>query len=38
MYSMVAGGVARGAPTPIEAGEQTITAMVSARWAFVPNP
>lgn len=39
MYSMVAGGVARGgAPTPIEAGEQTITATVSARWTFVPDP
>jgi uncharacterized protein YggE len=38
MYAMVAGGTARAAPTPIEAGEQTITAMVSARWAFVPNP
>ena len=26
------------APTPVEAGEQTVSAMVTARWAFVPNP
>lgn len=39
MYAMVAGGVARDAqPTPIEAGEQTVSATVNARWTFVPNP
>lgn len=38
MFASVAGGVARSAPTPIEAGEQTVSAMVNGRWAFVPNP
>lgn len=27
-----------GAETPISAGETTITASVSARWVFIPNP
>ena len=27
-------GLAKAAPTPIEAGEQTVTATVTARWAF----
>lgn len=27
-----------GAPTPIEAGEQIITASVSATWQFIPGP
>ena len=39
MFAAVAGGIARdAAPTPIEAGEQTVSATVNARWTFVPNP
>lgn len=34
----VAGGVARGAPTPVEPGEQVVSANVSATWQFVPKP
>ncbi len=29
--------VAGGAPTPIEPGQLTVTANVTARWAFIPN-
>jgi len=29
--------VGQGAPTPIEAGEETIRASVTARWVFVPG-
>jgi len=29
---------AAAASTPIEPGQQTISAMVTARWVFVPNP
>ena len=30
-------GVAAAAPTPIEPGQLTVSATVTARWAFVPN-
>lgn len=29
--------VAKSAPTPIEPGEQTVSAIISARWVFVPR-
>jgi uncharacterized protein YggE len=37
MARMSAGGIAGRVPTPIEAGEQTISANVTARWAYLPD-
>lgn len=37
MTGMAVNGVARRVPTPIEPGEQTISANVTARWAYLPD-
>jgi uncharacterized protein len=38
MSNMVVGATAARAPTPIEPGEQTVTASVSVTWQFLPKP
>jgi uncharacterized protein YggE len=37
MMAMAVRAEAADVPTPIQAGEQTVTARVSARWVFIPG-